>query len=104
MGTVGAIGAGSPLKGIIAAVLGLAIGYIGAHQMTGTLRFAFGEPALYTGVPVVSALVGLFSISQALILAEGKGIDSQLEVPKIGSLCPAAICSGVCARRWCAPR
>lgn len=88
MSTVGAIGAGSPLKGIIAAVLGLAIGLIGAHQMTGTLRFAFGEPALYTGVPVVSALVGLFSISQVLILAEGKGMDSQLEVPKIGSLWP----------------
>jgi putative tricarboxylic transport membrane protein len=88
MSTVGAIGAGSPIKGIISASIGLSIGLIGAHQMTGTLRFAFGEPALYQGVPVVSALVGLFSISQVLVLAEGKGMASQLKVPKIGSLWP----------------
>ena len=88
MSTVGAVGAESPMKGVISAIIGLAIGLIGAHQMTGALRFTFGEPALYQGVPVVSALVGLFSISQVLVLAEGKGMDSQLEVPKIGSLWP----------------
>lgn len=88
MCTVGAIGAGSPLKGIIAAALGLVIGLIGAHPMTGTLRFTFGEVALYEGLPVVSALVGLFSISQVLILAEGKGMSSQLDVPNVGSLWP----------------
>lgn len=88
MSTVGAIGTGSPLKGIIAAVLGLAIGVIGAHPMTGTLRYTFDELALYEGIPVVSALVGLFSISQVLILAEGKGMDTQLKIPRIGSLWP----------------
>ncbi len=88
MSTVGAIGAGSPLKGVITAVIGLAIGVIGAHPMTGVLRFTFDEPALYEGLPVISALVGLFSISQVLILAEGKGMDSQLKIPKIGSLRP----------------
>lgn len=88
MSTVGAIGADSPLKGIIAAILGLAIGLIGSHPMTGVLRFTFDQPALYDGVPVVTALVGLFSISQVLILAEGKGMESQMNVPKIGSLWP----------------
>ena len=58
------------------------------HPMTGTLRYAFGEPALYEGVPVIVALVGLFSISQVLVLAEGKGMDTQLEIPEIGSLWP----------------
>ena len=88
MSTVGAIGQGSALKGIIAAVLGLAIGVIGAHPMTGAMRFTFGEMALYEGIPVVSALVGLFSISQVLVLAEGRGMDSQLKIPKVGSLWP----------------
>lgn len=88
MSTVGAIGANSPLKGIIAAALGLAIGVIGSHPMSGTLRFTFGQPALYEGVPVVTALVGLFSISQVLILAEGKGMESHMNVPKIGTLWP----------------
>lgn len=88
MSTVGAIGSTSPLKGIIAAILGLAIGVIGAHPMTGALRFTFDQTALYEGVPVVTALVGLFSISQVLVLAEGKGMDSQMNVPRVGSLWP----------------
>ena len=88
MSTVGAIGSTSPLKGIIAAILGLAVGVIGSHPMTGALRFTFNQPALYEGVPVVTALVGLFSISQVLILAEGKGMDSQMNVPRVGSLWP----------------
>lgn len=88
MSTVGAIGSTSPLKGIIAAILGLAIGVIGSHPMTGFLRFTFNQPALYEGVPVVTALVGLFSISQVLVLAEGKGMDSQMNVPRVGSLWP----------------
>jgi putative tricarboxylic transport membrane protein len=86
MSTVG--GTSSPLKGIIAAILGLAIGVIGSHPMSGMLRFTFDQPALYEGVPVVTALVGLFSISQVLVLAEGKGMDSQMNVPQIGSLWP----------------
>ena len=88
MSTVGAIGEGSPVKGIIAAVLGLAIGTVGAHPMTGTIRYTFGELALYEGLPVVSALVGLFSISQVLMLAEGRGMDTQLDIPKIGRIWP----------------
>jgi putative tricarboxylic transport membrane protein len=88
MSTVGAIGASSALKGIISAALGLAIGVIGSHPMTGILRFTFDQPALYEGVPVVTALVGLFSISQVLILTEGRGMDSQMNVRKIGSLWP----------------
>jgi putative tricarboxylic transport membrane protein len=88
MSTVGAIGEGSPIKGLVAAILGLAIGTIGAHPMTGTIRYTFGELALYEGLPVVSALVGLFSISQVLILAEGRGMDTQLDIPRIGRIWP----------------
>jgi putative tricarboxylic transport membrane protein len=88
MSTIGAIGAGSALKGVIAGALGLVIGAVGAHPMTGSLRFTFGELSLYEGVPVVTALVGLFSISQVLVLAEGRGMSSQLDIPRIGSLWP----------------
>lgn len=88
MTTVGAIGEGSPLKGLIAAAIGLALGTIGAHPMTGTVRYTFGELALYEGLPVISALVGLFSISQVLILAEGHGMSTQLAVPRLGRIWP----------------
>ncbi|MBM9595418.1 tripartite tricarboxylate transporter permease [Roseitranquillus sediminis] len=88
MSTVGAIGTGSPLKGLLAAIVGLAIGTIGAHPLTGEVRYTFGELALYEGVPVVSALVGLFSISQVLALAEGRGMEKQVEIPTVGRLWP----------------
>ena len=88
MSTIGAIGAGSPIKGLMAGLLGLVIGTVGMHPMTGTLRYAFEQPSLYEGVPVIVALVGLFSISQVLVLAEGKGMDTQLQIPRIGRLWP----------------
>jgi len=88
MSTIGAIGAGSPIKGMMAGILGLLVGTVGMHPMTGTLRFAFDQPPLYEGVPVIVALVGLFSISQVLILAEGKGMDRQIRIPEVGRLWP----------------
>lgn len=88
MSTVGAIGGGSVLKGLIAAALGLALGTAGMHPFTGTLRFTFGVPGLYEGIPVIVGLVGLFSISQVLWLAQGKGTEQQVHVPRIGRLWP----------------
>ena len=88
MSTIGAIGAGPPIKGLMSGILGLVIGTAGMHPMTGTLRYTFGQPSLYEGVPVIVALVGLFSISQVLTLAEGRGMDTQLHIPRIGRLWP----------------
>jgi putative tricarboxylic transport membrane protein len=88
MSTIGAIGTGSAIKGLMAGVIGLVLGTVGMHPMTGTLRFAFDQPALYERVPVIVALVGLFSISQVLYLAEGKGMDTQLKIPEVGNLWP----------------
>lgn len=88
MSTVGTIGTDQPIKGLIAGVLGLAIGTVGMHPMTGTLRYTFDLPPLYEGVPVIVALVGLFSISQVMTLAEGRGMGKQLDIPRIGSLWP----------------
>ena len=88
MSTIGAIGAGSAVKGLMSGVMGLVLGTVGMHPFTGTLRFAFDQPALYERVPVIVALVGLFSISQVLYLAEGKGMDTQLKIPEVGRMWP----------------
>lgn len=88
MSTVGTIGTDNPIKGLIAGIIGLAIGTVGMHPLTGTLRYSFGSTALYEGVPVIVGLVGLFSISQVLTLCEGKGMETQLHVPRIGRLWP----------------
>lgn len=88
MSTIGAIGSGSALKGLMSGLMGLVLGTVGMHPTTGTLRFAFDQPALYERVPVIVALVGLFSISQVLFLAEGKGMDTQLKIPEVGKMWP----------------
>lgn len=62
----------SLLKGLISGVLGLLISTIGMDPMEGVERFMFGQASLYNGVNVTCALIGLFSMSQVLVLAEKK--------------------------------
>lgn len=88
MTSIGALGAGSVLKGLVSAALGLVLGTVGAHSVTGSLRFTFGSSALYDGIPIVVGLVGLFSISQVLHLAEETGHGSERRIQSVGSLLP----------------
>lgn len=64
-------------KGIFSALLGLVIGCIGLDKITGVPRFTFGQLWLEDGLDSTPILIGLFSISQCMILAEkaasGKG-------------------------------
>lgn len=90
MTSVGALGTGSVLKGLVSAALGLVLGTVGAHPVTGSLRFTFDLPALYEGIPIVVGLVGLFSISQVLRLAEESGTRQERTVSTVGSLLPGA--------------
>lgn len=67
---IAAIASQDMLKGLIAGFAGLMIGAIGADPIFGTPRATFGLLELYDGVPLVAALVGLFAISEALIMLE----------------------------------
>jgi len=75
-------------KGLISAFLGLTLATIGMHPLTGFMRFTFGSPSLYDGIPFIVALIGLFSFSQTMVLAERGGEEKQLFVPKIGKVFP----------------
>ena len=63
-------GESSVVKGYLMGVFGLLLGCIGTDTITGQLRFTFGYMGLYSGISTVPALIGLFSISQAMVLAE----------------------------------
>lgn len=60
----------SLLKGLMSGALGLILSTIGMDPMEGVPRFMFGQVSLYEGINTTCALIGLFSMSQALILAE----------------------------------
>lgn len=65
----------SILKGLISGVLGLLLSTIGMDPMEGVPRFMFGQSTLYNGINTTCALIGLFSMSQVLILAERKIVE-----------------------------
>ena len=64
-------------KGIFAALFGLLIGCVGMDSISGVSRFTFGQLWLEDGLDSTPILIGLFSISQVLMLVEklmrGKG-------------------------------
>lgn len=57
-------------KGIFSALLGLLIGCVGMDSITGVSRFTFGQLWLEDGLDSTPILIGLFSISQVLILVQ----------------------------------
>jgi putative tricarboxylic transport membrane protein len=53
------------------------IGAIGIDPVFGTPRATFGFLELYDGVPLIPALIGLFAISEALVMIEEKSIVTE---------------------------
>ena len=85
---IGSLAGKNVLKGLISGALGLCIALIGYDIMYGMPRFDFGITALQSGISVVPALIGLFSLSQILIQAErlikkGGGGKPNLEIAEI---------------------
>lgn len=66
---VALLGGRSPLKGLLAAVIGLAIATIGADGRSGTERFVFDELYLVEGVPIIIMALGMFAIPELIALA-----------------------------------
>ena len=57
-------------KGLFSGILGLFLGTVGLDAITGTPRFTFGSIQLEDGIQFVPALIGMFSISQVMIIAD----------------------------------
>lgn len=69
---IASVSSKSIVKGLISGALGLLLSTIGMDPMEGYFRFTFGQAALYEGLPFTATLIGLFSMSQVLTLAEKK--------------------------------
>lgn len=57
-------------KGIFSALLGLLIGCVGMDSISGVSRFTFGQLWLEDGLDSTPILIGLFSITQVLVLVD----------------------------------
>ncbi|HSH35980.1 tripartite tricarboxylate transporter permease [Schnuerera sp.] len=78
---IAGISSQSMLKGLISGALGLVLSTIGMDPMLGVPRFTFGITSLLEGLPFTATLIGLFSMSQVLILAEKE--LKEMEKPKL---------------------
>lgn len=69
---IAGVSTNSILKGLLSGALGLLFACIGMDPMDGVLRYTMGFTSLDSGLPFTATLIGLFSMSQVLVLAEQK--------------------------------
>jgi len=64
LGIVSSLSSDNPLKGWLVAILGLAIVTVGIDPISGVIRFTGGRFELFEGVPFMTALIGLFAVTE----------------------------------------
>lgn len=103
---IASLASDSTIKGLLSGVFGLLIGMIGTDILTGFPRFTFGFSQLESGISLVPAMIGLFSLSQVMSQLEkiketkknkiekiqGKVLPSWNDFKKI---CPTVLISSV---------
>jgi putative tricarboxylic transport membrane protein len=60
----------SPVKTLLACVIGLALATVGIDANSGVYRFTFGDVHLADGIQFVVVVIGLFSVSEILLMLE----------------------------------
>jgi TctA family transporter len=80
------VGSGSPLKGFVSLLIGLFVATIGLNNPAGVPRFTLGNVDLLGGIDFISAMIGLFAVSEVL-RSVATGVKN-LDVPQtaIGNL------------------
>ena len=66
---VGTLSGSSVLKGLIAAMLGLMLGFIGMAETIAEPRYHFGSIYLLDELPIIPVVLGLFAKPELLELA-----------------------------------
>ena len=66
MTVIGAVSRGNIFNGLMGGAFGMLLSTVGVNSVTGTSRFTFGSPYLVSGIDIVSALIGLFALSEML--------------------------------------
>lgn len=78
---VSGLSAGSPVKGAIAMFIGLAIATVGLDVQTGVPRFTGGNPDFFEGLPLVPILLGLYALTEVLVMVEEGAAAKTRSVP-----------------------
>jgi TctA family transporter len=79
LSAVSVLGGKQPVKGLIAAVVGLSIALVGTDARTGIERFTFGTSYLWDGVSLIIIAMGIFAVPEMIDLARRKTSISEME-------------------------
>ncbi|MDH6669702.1 putative tricarboxylic transport membrane protein [Paenibacillus sp. LBL] len=77
---ISSVSGGSVLKGLIAGVFGILISTIGMDPMTSYPRFTYDQLSLLNGFSFIPVMIGLFAVSEALVIMEGEiGVGDKIK-------------------------
>lgn len=82
---VGSLSGGSMVKGLVAALLGLTLSYVGYSISGGTPRYWLGMTYLLDGIPLIPLVLGLFALPEVLDLAVRDSSISRVPRDQVGS-------------------
>jgi len=74
--TLASLAGKDPVKALISSVFGLMLATVGLDPGSGLPRFTFGELKLYDGIDFLVVAIGLFAISEVLVLMEQSFLGS----------------------------
>ncbi len=80
---------GSTVKGLMAGIIGLFLTTIGADDLTGATRFAFGTDLLAGGLALIPVLIGLFAMTEVFYRAATYHEEKPPDVTNVGFRLPA---------------
>ncbi|PLL90991.1 tripartite tricarboxylate transporter TctA, partial [Klebsiella michiganensis] len=92
---LGSMMAENPLKSFLAALIGLGLATVGVDANTGVYRFTFDSVHLSDGVQFIVVVIGLFSVSEILLMLESTSGGQKL-VRKTGRMLFNAKEAGQC--------
>jgi TctA family transporter len=72
---VGVLSGKSMAKGLVAAMLGLILSFVGYAKLDGIPRFAFGTTYLLDGIPLVPMVLGFYAIPELLDLTRNQSLS-----------------------------
>jgi putative tricarboxylic transport membrane protein len=73
-------------KGLLSGALGLVLATVGGSPLTAQSRFTFGQIELFDGIQFVPALIGVFAVSEMLLLIAGSRAKPIELIPREGGI------------------
>lgn len=80
------IGTGAPIKGLVSLFIGLLVATVGLNNPAGVPRFTFGDVDLMGGIDFISAMIGLFAVSEVLRVAASGARNLPTPQASVGNL------------------